>query len=276
MNSLHLIFALIALLAPANLLAQSKSFNQTVNFESGGRLKIEADISDFHLTAWDRNQVEVVARIEARKEMSAEYARQAVEATRIEMVGGANSLTIKANYDDVPSDGKWGGNSKTLPHINYEIRAPRHLRLALELDRSTAEIRGFDGELRLESDRTQFQASDLSGEIHLEIDRGQDAKLDNVRGKLNLQADRTNLTMQQLNVTGDSRIEIDRGNLEMFLASNAGLNVSVAKERRSLFQSDLPMITQKSDDERIEGTINGGGPRLTIQTDRAKIYLKNR
>jgi hypothetical protein len=208
--------------------------------------------------------------------MSADYARRAVEATQIIVSGDARGLTIRADYSRVPTTGLWNGNSRILPHIDYEIRAPRRLQLAVNVDRSTASISGFEGTLELDSDRTQLHASDLSGDVRLDIDRGGDVRLENVRGRVRFDADRTNVTVRQLSVTGDSHIDVGRGQLDLFLASDAGLTLSVDRERRSQFDTDFPLTTSTFGSGRIEGTINGGGPRLSIGTDRARVNLRNR
>lgn len=277
MKTLNLIAFFVALLVPVAGMAQSKNFNRTVEFTSGGDLRVNTDVGTVRLTSWDRNQVEVVARLEGRtnEHTSADYARRAVEATRIEMIGDARSLTIKANYDDVPYESIWGGKNRVIPRIEWEIRAPRRANITLDVDRSEAEVRGFEGRHNLHSDRTPFRAEDLSGEIRLNIDRGNDSRLANVRGSLHIEADRTNLTFDRLELTGDSRIQIDRGDLVMGLGNSRGFQLSMNKERRTTFRSDFPITTNGIYDDKIEGAVNGGGPRLAIQSDRAKIHLRN-
>lgn len=277
MKTLNLIAFFVALLVPFTGMAQSKTFNRTVEFTAGGDLHVNTDVGTVRLTSWDRNQVEVVARLEGRtnEHTSADYARRAVEATRIEMIGDARSLTIKANYDDVPYESIWGGRNRIIPRIEWEIRAPRRANIDLNVDRSEAEVRGFEGRHRLHSDRTPFRAEDLAGEIRLNIDRGNDSRLTNLRGSLHIEADRTNLTFDRLELTGDSRIQIDRGDLVMGLGNSRGFHLSMNKERRTTFRSDFPITTNGIYDDKIEGAVNGGGPRLAIQSDRAKIHLRN-
>lgn len=275
MKILNLI-ALFLVLSVTSL-AQSKTFNRTVEFSAGGNLRIKTDIGSVRLTSWDNNQVEIIARIEGRNNnnVSEDYMRRAVEATQIEVNGDARSLTVQANYENIPSENKWGGNNRVLPRIEWEIRAPRRANLDLDTDRSEAEIRGFDGRHSLKSDRTTFRAEDLSGEIRLNIDRGNQSRLSNLRGKLDIESDRTNLTFERLQLSGDSRVQIGRGELEMQMAGSQGFTLSMDKERRSSFQSDFPITTNGIRNDYFEGAINGGGPRLAIQTDRAKVYLRN-
>ena len=258
-------------------LAQSKNFNRTVDFAAGGDLRVNTDVGTVKITSWDRNQVEVIARIEGRdnNSVSADYMRRAVEATEIEMTGSGNSLTVKANYDNVPYETSWGGKNRVIPRIEWEIRAPRRANIDLDTDRSEAEVRGFEGRHSLKTDRSPLRVEDMSGDIRLHIDRGNQTRLSGIRGSLQIEADRTDLTFERLQLTGDSRVQMDRGKLEMRMAGSQGLNLSMNKERRNSFQSDFPITTSSFSEDKIEGAINGGGPRLTLRTDRTQVFLKN-
>ena len=266
---------LAALLLPIASFAQTKNFNRTIEFAPGGNLRVNTDVGSVRLTSWERSEVEVVARIIGRESngTSAEDRQRSVEMTQIEITGGDGSpLTIKANYGE-PNLIGW---NRTRPRIEWEIRAPRQLNLTLDVDRSEfAEVRGFDGRHVLHTDRTLLRMDDMTGEIRLEIDRGQSSQLGNVRGSLAIEADRTNLSFDRLQLTGDSTMQIDRGKLDMRMTGAPGLNVSMNKERRSTFKSDFPFTANTFNEDKIEGTINGGGPRLTLHTDRTQVYLRN-
>jgi len=270
------LIAFVVLLSAVSL-AQSKNFNRTVDFAAGGDLRVNTDVGTVKITSWDRNQVEVIARIEGRENnnVSADYMRRAVEATEIELIGGGSRLTVKANYDDVPYDSSWGGKNRVIPRIEWEIRAPRRANIDLDTDRSEAEVSGFEGRHNLKTDRTPLRVEDMSGDIRLNIDRGNQTRLSGIRGSLQIEADRTDLTFERLQLTGDSRVQMDRGKLEMRMAGSQGLNLSMNKERRNSFQSDFPITTSNFSDDKIEGAINGGGPRLTLHTDRTQVHLKN-
>ncbi len=275
MKTIRITALLAALLLPIASFAQTKNFNRTIEFAPGGNLRVNTDVGTLRLTAWERPEVEVVARILARANdnTSAEPAQRAIERTNIEITGGDGSpLTIKANYGE-PNLIGW---NRTRPRIEWEIRAPRQLNLTLDVDRSEfAEVRGFEGRHVLHADRTPLRLDDMSGEIRLDIDRGQSSQLNNVRGSLAVEADRTNLNFDGLQLTGDSTMQIDRGKLEMRMAGASGLSVSMNKERRSTFKSDFPFTANTFNEDKIEGTINGGGPRLTLHTDRTSVHLRN-
>lgn len=256
---------------------QSKDFKRSVDIDSGADFTLQTDKGSVLLTSWDRNQVEISARIDAPKNESEEYGKLAVEGARIDVTGDKRMLTVRSNFDAVPYKDNTLGQSKTLPDIHYEIRAPRNLNLRLEVDRSKLEVRGFTGRARLQADRSPLVASDLEGDIHITIDRGS-TELTNLRGSLKVETDRTNGQVRALRLSGDSSIEIDRGTFDLGLSQSQGLNLVANLSKRSGFNSDfeiaMPPIGKGRDKKSFEATINGGGPRLLIESDRGVINLK--
>jgi hypothetical protein len=252
---------------------QSKEFRRAVAFDPGGDLTLRTDKGSVRLISWDQPQVEVYARIEPPEDVSEDYGRRAVEAARVEVIGSARALTIRSNFDDVPYQDGILHRSRTLPHIHYEVRAPRRLNLNLDVDRCRVSLEGFAGRINLKTDRTPVTASDLVGELRLRMDRGQ-ATLSGLQGSLDLETDRTDSRLQGVRLEGDSRLHIGRGECELVLPGSQGLSLSASIGRRESLQTDFAITTQSFNRDVIEGTINGGGPRLTIQGDRSVIRLK--
>ncbi len=270
-----LTMALITAL-PAGPSAQSRVFDQTVPLASGGRLAVESDKGSLELTGWDRDEIEIHARIEPPQNVSADYARRAVEATRIEVSGGGQSVRIETDYSDVPyREDRWNDNSRSIPFVHFEIRAPRQIRLIVESDRGPATIRGFEGTLDIETDRGDADLSDLSGRITVEIDRGDHSRFSDISGSLDLEFDRTDVTMRNITIDGDSQIEIDRGEIEIALPADLALTIVTDLSRRSEFESDFPITMESMDGRDFRGTINGGGPELSIESDRGRVRLRS-
>jgi len=268
-------FGLFILLAMAQLAMgqQAKEFRKTVAFEPGGELTFVTDKGSVKLTAWDRREVEVYARIEPPVNESADYGRRAVEAAQVEVTGTARALTIRSDFEAVPSkDTRWGDN-RTLPDIHYEIKAPRELNLRLTADRSRVNVQGFAGRLQLQTDRTPVDAGELSGEIVIKVDRGE-VRLTALRGSLNLSTDRTDSHIAGLAIERDSLLNISRGEAELRVPETQRLSVSARTGRRETFQSDFEIATRNFNTDLIEGTINGGGPRLSVTGDRSQVHLR--
>jgi hypothetical protein len=265
---------LLLVLSGPRVVAQTREFNQTAALEPGGTLVFETDKGSVKLTAWERREVAIYARIEPAEDTDADYARRSVEAARIEISGDARSLSVRSNFDAVPTIAeRFGGWSRRTPNIHYEIKAPRALNLRLNADRSRVSVQGFTGKLLLETDRSPLEARELAGEVQIKVDRGE-VRLDALRGSLNLNTDRTNIRADGLTIEGDSRINVSRGEAELRIPASQALSVSARTGRRETFESDFALTTRSFNKDLIEGTINGGGPRLAVEGDRSKVYLR--
>lgn len=271
-----LALALAASLAvPAAGLAQTKTFDRTVDLEAGASLTLVSNKGSVHLTPWDKDQIEIHARIEAPDDVSADYAKRAVDATEIEVSGDRRSLRIAPNYDKVPTESRWGwSESRTVPPVHFEIRAPRRLELRLDLDRTETHVGAFDGRFDAEADRSDVMVDGFSGRFRLNVDRGDRVELAGLSGSANVTADRSDVRLTFAKLDDDSRVEIDRGALEVRLGAGQGTELRADIERRADFESDFPITTRGRVGDRIEGTINGGGPQLTLHSERARVRLR--
>jgi len=265
--------ALVAL--PAALAAQTRTFDRALDLDAGARLTLISEKGSVTLTSWDQERIEIHARIEAPSGVASDYAREAVDATEIEVTGDRRSLRIAPDYDKVPSERRWlGGESRTVPEVHFEIKAPRRLDLRLDVDRSETRLSGFEGRIDIVSDRGDIDASDLAGSLRLEVDRGDRVRFTGVSGSFDIEADRSDVRVAVAKLDDDSRVEIDRGEIELGVAAAQGLDLRADIERRADFDSDFPVTMRGSSDGRFEAAINGGGPRLTIHSERAPVRLR--
>jgi hypothetical protein len=269
------LLAALAVAAPAA--AQSKQFDKTVPLPSGGYLSLNATRGSVKLTSWDRNEVEIHARIQAAPRVDADYARESVDATTVDVTTGGRDVRIRSNYDKVPAArNSWfnGGSWKDVPEIHYDIRAPRKLEIRMDIDRSDATVRGFEGRVDIVSDRSELDLHDLAGRITLEVDRGESSRLENVRGSLRIDGDRTNFDIELARLDDRSSIETDRGDIRIELAPSQGVTIDADLTRRSDFDADdLTVQKRHGDTRRFTADVNGGGPTLTLEADRGRIRL---
>ena len=288
---LPLTLMLALMLAAAPALAQGGSYERTVALEPGGNLSVAASGGSVLLLAWDRPQVEVRARIEAPAGTDGDYAREIVEATRIDVRETAGAVSIASDFSEVERRGFFD-RRRTRPDVHYEIQAPRASNLDIELERGAGTtLRGFDGRitmrversdlnlvelggtLRIELERGQLQASDFSGSLTLDVERGDRVVLTRLRGSVLIDAERTNVVLRAARIEGDSDVTIERGDLTVELAEMQPLTVDAELSSRSDLENDLPLTLQQTGD-RLRGTVAGGGPVLRIRSDRGDVRLR--
>lgn len=204
---------LLATAAPAA--GQDRQFTRTVVLQPTGMLRLQGGKGSIRPTSWDRSQVEIRARIELPDDEPADYAQQVVDATEIEVITTSVSVSIRSNYDRMPTRDRrhrrWG--DRTVPAVHYEVRAPRRIDLQVNSDRGPTTIEGFEGTIDLVVDRGELDLRDAAGDVRLEIDRGERSRVSGVRGSLQIDADRTDLRIDALSLDRDSRIDADRGDI---------------------------------------------------------------
>lgn len=290
-----LLAAGLAAVSAATAAAQERTFQRTMEFQPGSRLALEADLGTVRLTSWGRPTAEIVARIEPPSDVDADHAQAAVDGVAIEVRGNRRSVRIRTDYRGVPQRGGLLGDlfgDRRRPRVHYEIRAPRQLDLDLGVDRAPTTIEGFEGRLLLDLDRSdldardlggsvtlafdrgRLRASDLAGSIAIELDRAGEAVLDGVRGDLQIDADRTDVTLRDLGVGDDSTVEMDRGDLDIELAADSMVTVAAAGTRRTGLSIDLPGTFTSPG--AFRGDVNGGGPLLRIEADRGAVRVRMR
>jgi hypothetical protein len=264
--------------AAGSAYAQSSEFARTADLDPGASLRVVGSKGSMHITSWDRPQVQINARITRPEDVDDDYARRAVEATRIDVTGDLHSLTIVSNYEQVPVRDRWGHghDDRRVPPVHYEIRAPRRIKLSINSDRGPATIAGFEGTFDIVVDRGELELRDLAGDVRVEIDRGDHSRINGVRGSLRLEADRTDLVVDAEAVERSSSIEIDRGDLELRVPEQQRLTVRTDISRRGDFRSDFAIQWMGSNPRQSEGHINGGGTELFVESDRGHISLRRR
>jgi hypothetical protein len=269
--------ALAVVLLSGSAAAQSREFSRTVDLDSGGSLRIEGAKGSMRITSWEQPRVEIRARIERPHDVDDEYAGRAVEATKIAVTGDRKAVSVMSDYSDVPvfSEGRrW--QDRREPAVHYEVRAPRRINLSVDSDRGPVTVSGFDGTMDIVMDRGELELSDVAGDLRVEIDRGDRSKIGGVRGSLRLEADRTDVDIDAQSLDRDSRIEVDRGDVEFRIPDAQRLTIRTDISRRGAFHTDFPIQWTSSDHRRSEGHINGGGAELFVESNRATIELRRR
>ena len=271
-----LLFFVGCIAQPGTVTGQTREFSETVDFDPGGSLRINTQRGAVKLTTWDQSQVEVLARIEAPDGVSRGYAEEAVESAHIEVYGSNRSLTIRSVYDDVPyyddDDDGWG-HSRRIPYIYYEIHAPRQLNLDLEVERVNSTLEGIEGRIHIESERGNIDGRDWRGDIVMRLARGE-VRLANIIGAIDLDLERTNVEIDRWQIDGDSRVTAERGEVILELPEGQGFDLRADVGSRSDFDSVFQITARNFRRNKIEGTINGGGPRLYLQGERTEFRLR--
>ena len=259
--------AAILLAAPWAVSAEtaSKDIQRTVALAKDGRVEIETFKGSVKVTAWDRPEAEVTARIEADDTCGeAKYQAEMVRDTEVRIDGEGSSLRIRSSYDRVRDLHTWSvwpfSSCSALPFVHYTISMPRNARLDLKDHKSRIEVADLAADLRISTHKGEVRLTGIAGRVTLDTHKG-------------------DVRVAFAKMAGDSRFETHRGDIEIIVPRDARFAVSADVGRRGRLHSDFPVTTRTashhSRDERVEAAVNGGGPELRLATHSGTFRLRS-
>lgn len=232
--------------------ADYKDVNRTVALHANGSVEIETHKGFVHVTVWDRQEVEIQARIEA--ESGTVMDRRRFEGTEVRIDSSPDSVHIKTYYPDF----NWccSVDTGSNPEVRYTIKMPKTAQLTIHDHRSETEVTGLQGTLNLSTHRGTARINALSGALHLDTHRG-DARVDFA------------------SFTAASSVTNYRGTVELSIPKNSRFELETSLSRRGSVDTDFSMMTRAFSrrGESVHGTVNGGGPSLRLETQRGEIRL---
>jgi len=203
------------------------------------------------------------ARIDARIEPDGDDSDQArkVEDTRIEIDGSGRSVTVRSDYDDVKSRHGFffWNNDGTLPFVRYRITMPRTARLVIDDYKSDIEIGTLAAGLTLETYKGHVTVRGIEGP----------ARLTTYKGDMRIEVPR---------LAADLRLSTYKGSYDVTLPRDARFTLDAETGRRGSLDSDFDSVVTtrhgRRDEERVRGDVNGGGPRVELETYKGSLRLR--
>ncbi len=210
------------------------------------------------------------------------------------------SIHVPANFD---TDLKTEGGAITTSNLTGKINAHTsggdlkfsliHGPVKADTDGGEIEVLGCDGAIDIETSGGRIETNGGSGILHAITAGGPikvenfngDAKVEssggqlalaNVRGKLDAETAGGFISAKLSSpVLGDVRLETSAGAIEVIVPSDAGLTINAETSVGSV-RSDLPIASRtRTDNDTLEGTINGGGKQLHLRSGAGSISIKS-
>jgi hypothetical protein len=258
-TALALALALPALLLAAPALAD-KEVRQTVPLDADGTLTIKTYKGSVSVETGTAAEVKIDARIEPDGD-DRDQPRK-VEQTRVEIRGSGRSVTVRSDYDDVKSRHHifpWN-NDGTLPFVRYRITMPKTARLVIDDYKSEIDVAPLSSELTLETYKGTATIRGLEGRARLTTYKG-DVRVDVPR------------------LAGDLRCETYKGTFDVTLPRDARFTLDAQAGRRGSFETDFSgAVTSarrgRRDEDDVRGDVNGGGPRVEMETYKGTLTLR--
>jgi DUF4097 and DUF4098 domain-containing protein YvlB len=226
---------------------------RAINVRGQARLTVRGDADDVHIRAWD----DPVIRVRAE--------------------GGEPSITATESAVSIER-GRGHGD------IEYDIRVPKTCTVEVRQATGDVTLEGTSGEVNVQSHEGDVTLLSIDGTCRVRTASG-DLSAERIRGRLIANTASGEVTVEESalsgfeveTVSGDAEIETSladgghyifrtvSGSLELGIPKDAGATV-VLRTQQGDVECDLPAQVTNASRTRWEGTINGGGARIEVQS----------
>ena len=269
------------------------------SLESDGRLVIDTYKGSVTVTTWDRDEVAVDVRIVA------DQTDELVESTDVKVHRSGRTLCFETDYDEDAwkhirkhgiLDMFSGGFSQPLVH--YEIRMPRTARLDIDDYKSEIRVTGLQADLVIETYKGDIEVDDLDGSLQLETYKGtghiafsrldDDSSVDTYKGNVTLAFPRnTGFDLDaDLGRRGDLDSDFDLDRDRRHRNDDDDDDDGDDGDDDEYWDDDDDDDGDDDDDDEYwddddddddnvyRGAVNGGGPRLHLESYKGRIALR--
>jgi DUF4097 and DUF4098 domain-containing protein YvlB len=273
----YLVIALV-LLAAGSVQAAEKKLDRTFTVSPGGTLTVDADGSTVRVTGGDGNQVVV--------HMVARGSEDNLANTRLEAVQNDNGVAV--TLKKAKRGWTWWGNWSADEEI--EVTVPRRYSVNVGTGGGSVELRDTVGAASLRTSggtvsvknvTGNVQARTSGGSIHGETIRGDvdastsggDVRLMQVDGAIRGKTSGGSVHCSLVGANRGISVTTSGGSIELRLPKGTTANIDAGTSGGNV-SSDLPVTSTEFGDNKLVGSINGGGAPIYAHTSGGSISLR--
>ena len=254
---------------------QQESFQRTFALNNGGALVIDNYKGTIHVTGSDGNQV--VVDVRKKFDGSDSDRKWWMENTTVDFHNDSGRVEVKVKYPHQNCNFCWNDHSDYTAWVELEIRTPRQTNIDLNGYKPEIRLSSLQGDIRIKSYKSPMNIESTTGSI--KIDTYKDSirlRNVNVRGPLEVKSYKADAEIDARSLGDTARVENYRGSTVLRVPENTGLNVEFSGGRRASFHSDFPVntSTRVGYGDSFSGTVNSGGTRLHLRTERGSVTLE--
>jgi DUF4097 and DUF4098 domain-containing protein YvlB len=277
MNRFSAIALALIVAGPAS--AAEKALDRTFEVSPGGTLVVDADSASVRVTGADSNQV--VVRMRARD------SEENLANTKLEAAQNANGVTVSLRNQRRSSWFNWRSWDGDQ---SIEVTVPRRYGVQVRTGGGGIELRDTVGTAKLNTSGGDIDVRSVSGNIELRTSGG-GILADTIRGDVD--ADTSGGDVRLLNVDGKIRGNTSGGSVRCsLLGSNRGISATTSGGDIELtlprttagnleattsggdITTDLPVTGTVLKEDRVRGTLNGGGQLIEARTSGGSIRVR--
>ena len=233
----------------------AETFTDTFDVDLGAQLTVKTDAGSIKIETHDEATIELRVKIEDREGDKFSY--------RHELSNG--NLTI---IGEIEQKQGWVRNLK----VEFYLLIPENFNVDLNTSGGSLFIEDLSGELNARTSGGSINVGNIVGDVKLHTSGGS-INTDTVTGNLD-----AHTTGGSINVTIDKQLSEDAklttsgGSITAYLIADIQLDIN-ASTSGGRVKSDFE-IDGRVKKMSVRGSINGGGPKLTLKTSGGSIKIK--
>lgn len=233
---------------------ETAEWRKTYQLDPSGRLEITNVNGKIEVQPSDGNQVEVVA-LKKAKGPSPEAAKAALQRINISEQASPTQITIETK---VERNGGGFFNGGSL-QVEYRVKVPAAAQVKFTNVNGGIDLTGLKGRIEAETTNGGVHARDVAGTVQASTTNG------------GLDVDIAQMP------EGGVRLECTNGGIKLRLPRDAKATISARITNGGINASDLPLETSgENNRRRLDGKLNGGGPRIDIEGTNGGITISSR
>jgi len=232
---------------------ETAEWRKSYELQPGGTLEISNVNGKIDVHPATGNTVEILA-VKSAKAVSSDAAKQALERIEIQETTSPSGVRLVTRMQR--GSGLFGGGGL---EVHYTVRIPPGAEVKLTTVNGGIEVTGLSGRITAETTNGGIKAHDVGGTIDASTTNGGvDVELSQVSD-------------------GGVKLGCTNGGISLRLPSGAKATISARITNGGIDTSGVQIDrTGESSKRRLDGTMNGGGPRIELEGTNGGIRISGR
>jgi DUF4097 and DUF4098 domain-containing protein YvlB len=233
----------------------AETFTENFDVKLGGKLTIKTDAGSIRIETHDQATIELSVKIENREGDEFSY--------RHELSDG--NLTV---IGEIERKQNWVRNLK----VEFDLLIPKDYNVELNTSGGSLSIEDLVGKLNARTSGGSINVGDIEGDVKLHTSGGS-ITTDTITGNLDAHTSGGSIRVTvDKQLTEDAKLTTSGGSITAYLLADMQLDIN-ASTSGGRVKSDFE-IDGRMKKMSVKGSINGGGPKLTLKTSGGSIKIK--
>jgi hypothetical protein len=256
----RLLQGVLTLLLAASPAVADRTVSKTLPLAEGGKVTIDTYKGSIRVTPWDRPEVAVEGRIVPDDSCGSERdQKEWLAATEVVIEPFGRNVRIESDYHKLETGWGFLRGCMSRPFVHYRITLPRAATLKIHDYKSDTDVKDFAGHLTLDTYKGSAALVGISGALDVKTYKG-DVRAGFAR------------------LSGAVHAETYKGDVTLTFPVESAFELSADAGRRGEILSDFegtgPIRSSRRSGLRSSATVNGGGPRVTLSTDKGRVSIR--